>query len=60
MPNADLSFAGTPTSGSHGCAKIIAQSVSVVGNSRLESTCSSYQLNTFGTTPNNSLISLVE
>ena len=60
MPNAALSFAGTPTSGGQGCAKIIAQSVSVVGNSTLESTCSSYQLNTFGTTPNNSLISLVE
>ena len=59
-PNASLSFAGTPVSGSSGCAKIIAQSVSLVGNSTLASTCSSFQLTSFGGTLNNQLIQLVE
>jgi hypothetical protein len=60
MPNADLSFHGTPTSGSSGCAKIIAKSVSLVGNSQLSSTCSDYQLTSFGTVPNSQLVQLVE
>lgn len=59
-PNAPLSFAGTPVSGSLGCAKIIAQSVSMVGNSSLASTCSSFQLTSFGGTLNKQLIQLVE
>ncbi|MDE2581906.1 MAG: hypothetical protein KGL52_09745 [Rhodospirillales bacterium] len=59
-PNASLSFSGTPMSGGTGCAKIIAKSVTVVGNANLASTCSSYQLTSFGNIPNASLIQLVE
>ena len=59
-PNASLSFSGTPASGGAGCAKIIAKSVSIVGNATLESTCTSYQLSSFGDLSNNALIQLVE
>lgn len=59
-PNAALSFSGTPTSTSGGCDKVIAQSVSMVGNAVLASACSSYNLNSFGILPNNSLVQLVE
>ncbi|MDE2006211.1 MAG: hypothetical protein KGI51_06575 [Rhodospirillales bacterium] len=59
-PNASLSFAGTPVGGSTGCAKIIAKSVSMVGTSSLASTCSSFQLTSFGGTLNNQLIQLVQ
>ena len=59
-PNAALSFAGTPIGGGSGCAKIIARSVSLVGNSKLASTCSSFQLTSFGGTLNNQLVQLVE
>ena len=60
LPNASIKFAGTPTSGSTGCAKILAQSVTFVGNSELSSTCSDYQLTSFGTVPNSQLVQLVE
>ena len=60
MPNSSLSFSGTPSSASGGCDKIIAQSVSMVGNSDLASNCSSYALSTLGLLPNNKLIQLVE
>ncbi len=59
-PNAALSFSGTPTSTSGGCDKVIAQSVSMVGNAVLASACSNYNLNSFGILPNNSLVQLVE
>ena len=59
-PNAALSFSGTPTSTSGGCDKVIAQSVSMVGNAVLASACSRYNLNSFGILPNNSLVQLVE
>jgi len=59
-PNAALSFNGTPTAASGGCDKIIARSVSMVGNAVLASACSNYNLNSFGILPNNSLVQLVE
>jgi len=59
-PNAALSFSGTPTSTSGGCDKVIARSVSMVGNAVLASACSNYNLNSFGILPNNSLVQLVE
>ena len=59
-PNATLSFNGTPTAASGGCDKIIARSVSMVGNAVLASACSNYNLNSFGILPNNSLVQLVE
>ena len=59
-PNAALSFSGTPTSTSGGCDKVIARSVSMVGNAVLASACSNYDLNSFGILPNNSLVQLVE
>ena len=60
LPNSSLSFSGTPTATSGGCDKVIAQSVSLVGNAVLASTCSRYNLNSFGIIPNNSLVQLVE
>lgn len=60
LPNANIKFAGTPTGGSTGCAKILAQSVTIVGNSQLSSTCSDYQLTSFGAIPNSQLVQLVE
>lgn len=60
MPNANVSFAGTPTSGSTGCAKLIANSVTIVGNSTLATACSSYQLSTFGNSVNTNLLELVQ
>lgn len=60
MPNSSLSFSGTPSSASGGCDKVIAQSVSLVGDATLASSCSSYALSTLGALPNNKLIQLVE
>lgn len=60
MPNAALAFSGTPSSASNGCAKVIAQTVSLVGNSTVASNCSDYNLATFGMIADNYLIRLVE
>jgi hypothetical protein len=48
LPNGNLSFAGTPVDGSSGCAQVIAETITLSGDVKLASSCTSYGLPAFG------------
>ncbi len=51
LPNAQLNFGGTSSSGSGGCTEVIAYTVTLKGTSNLAANCSSYGALSFGSLP---------
>ena len=58
-PNGSLKFAGSSTSGSNGCAEVIAGTISLVGSANLSSTCDDYGTTKFGSVATN-IVQLVQ
>jgi Flp pilus assembly protein TadG len=59
-PNGNLSFSGNAGDGDSGCSEVIAGRITISGDSRLSSNCTSYGTMNFGSMPSTTSIALVQ